>query len=388
MFLFTLLFQFMQLHQPVDTLKTPYEKGNGNQTCTYEECIDWYKQLDQQFDDVQLQAHGTTSVGKPIHLLVIDKRKRFNPESTRSAKQAIMLINNGIHPGEPDGIDASMMLVRDLLTDEKYASLLEHTVLLVIPSYNISGMLNRGLHSRVNQKGPEEYGFRGNRQNLDLNRDFIKCDSKEAETFNKIFAAWQPQMFVDTHVSNGADYQYTMTHIQTHPDKLHPTLAKYQLERYVPELEKRMTQAGWEMIPYVNTKTEIPDDGIVAFLETGRYSTGYTALHHSIGSMPETHMLKPYAERVQSTYQYLLQTLMIVAEDHTALVENQEKAFAESMQQSKWNIRWQLDESKVDTLRFKGYEAAYKPSNVTGEKRLYYDRTKPFEKDIPYYNSY
>lgn len=378
----------MQLHQPVDTLITPFEKGNGNQTCTYDECIAWYKKLDAQFDDVQLQAHGTSAVGKPIHLLVIDKRKRFNPESARQAKQAIMLINNGIHPGEPDGIDASMMFVRDLLTDEKYAGLLDHTVLLVIPTYNISGMLNRGANSRVNQLGPEEYGFRGNRQNLDLNRDFVKCDSKEAETFNKIFTAWLPQVFVDTHVSNGADYQYTMTYIPTHPDKLHPTLARYERERLIPELEKRMTHAGWEMIPYVNTLKEIPDDGIVAFLETGRYSTGYTALHHSIGFMPETHMLKPYADRVQSTYQYLLHTLMIVAEDHNALVENQEKAFSETAKQQQVNIRWQLDESKVDTLRFKGYEAANKPSDVTGEKRLYYDRTKPFEKDIPYYNTY
>jgi len=388
MLLLTLLFNLMLTTQPVDTLITPYEKGNGNQTCTYEQCIAWYKQLDERFPNVQLQAHGTSAVGKPIHLLVIDNDKRFNPESTLTHGKAVMLINNGIHPGEPDGIDASMMLVRDLLTDERYKNLLDHVVLLVIPTYNISGMLNRGSNSRVNQDGPEEYGFRGNRQHLDLNRDFIKCDSKEAETFNRIFSTWQPEVFVDTHVSNGADYQYTMTYIPTQPNKLNPILAKYETERLIPELEKRMTQAGWEMTPYVNTMKETPDDGIVAFLETPRYSTGYAALHQCIGFMPETHMLKPYKDRVASTYQYLLQTLEIAAQDWQTLVQNQKQAFDEAAKQKQFDIRWEVDESKPDSFRFKGYEAGYKPSDVTSEKRLYYDRTKPFEKNIAFYNTF
>ena len=389
MFLKLLLLNLMlTTHQPVDTLLTPYEKGNGNQTCTYQDCIDWYLELDRRFDNVQLQAHGTTSVGKPIHLLVIDKQKRFDYESTKRHNKAVMLINNGIHPGEPDGIDASMMLVRDLLTDKRYKGMLDDVVLLVIPTYNVSGMLNRGAYSRVNQNGPEEYGFRGNRQHLDLNRDFVKCDSKEAETFNHIFSSWRPQIFVDTHVSNGADYQYTMTYIPTHPDKLHPVLSKYHREKLISELEDRMTKAGWEMTPYVNTMREIPDDGIVAFLETPRYSTGYAALHHAIGFMPETHMLKPYKDRVQSTYDYLLQTLEIFVRDRNELVQNQQRAFEESAGQQSWNIRWELDESNVDKFKFKGYEAAYKPSEVTGEKRLYYDSTTPFEKDIAFYNTY
>lgn len=48
--------------------------------------------------------------------------------------------------------------------------------------YNVGGMMNRSSSSRANQDGPEEYGFRGNSQNLDLNRDFIKMDSEEAFT--------------------------------------------------------------------------------------------------------------------------------------------------------------------------------------------------------------
>lgn len=100
--------------------------------------------------------------------------KVFEPEQIRKQNKRILLINNGIHPGEPEGIDASMMLARDLLENK---SLPKDVVICIIPVYNIDGMLNRGL-SRVNQNGPEAYGFRGNYQNLDLNRDFIKLDLK------------------------------------------------------------------------------------------------------------------------------------------------------------------------------------------------------------------
>lgn len=114
----------------------------------------------------------------------------------------IILINNGIHPGEPDGIDASMLLARDIVTNK--VKLPDNVVLAFIPVYNIGGCLNRSAFYRVDQNGPEEFGFRGNSQNLDLNRDFIKSDSKEARSFAEIFHLTDPDIFLDNHVSNGS----------------------------------------------------------------------------------------------------------------------------------------------------------------------------------------
>ena len=93
------------------------------------------------------------------------------------------MINNGIHPGEPDGIDATMMLMRDLATQKVKAP--KNIVIAAIAAYNVSGMLNRGSYSRANQNGPEEYGFRGNARNYDLNRDFIKADTKMPEVSSR-----------------------------------------------------------------------------------------------------------------------------------------------------------------------------------------------------------
>lgn len=378
----------LKTNVPADELLTPFEKGNGNQTCTYEECIGFYQLLDAQFEEAKLISYGTTSAGKPIHLLVLSKEKIFEPAQIRKQNKCFYLINNGIHPGEPDGIDASMMLARDVLTKKEMNALLDHAVIIIIPVYNISGMLNRTSYSRANQNGPEAYGFRGTAQNYDLNRDFVKCDSYETQTFTKIFRTWQPEIFVDTHVSNGADYQYTMTLIPTQPDKLQPILASYQEKTLLPDLFAAMKQSGFEMIPYVDPKDEIPDSGIVQFLETARYSTGYAALFNCIGMMPETHMLKPYTDRVWSTYHLLASVGRLVNRDFQQIINNKSMADAAVAQQKEFALSWALDEKKFDLLRFKGYAAKHKPSEVTGAQRLYYDRKEPFEKEIPYFNHY
>ena len=389
MFIF-LLNLFLMLHpvQPDHELLTPFEKGNGNQTCTYDECIAWYQLLEKKFDEVKVLTYGTTGSGKPLHLVIISKDKIFHPHEIRSNNQCIYLINNGIHPGEPDGIDASMMLARDLLTKEEASAVLDHVVMIIIPVYNVSGMLNRSSFSRVNQNGPEEYGFRGTSQQYDLNRDFVKCDSKEAQTFTQIFREWQPEIFVDTHVSNGADYQYTMTVIPTQPDKLQPVLAAYQEKILLPDLSEAMKKAGFEMTPYVNTLGESPDSGIVQFLETARFSTGYAALFNCIGMMPETHMLKAYTPRVRSTYSLLLEVGKIANRDYQQISSNKKKADEAVTHQKEFALNWTLDEKKSVPITFKGYAAKHKVSEVSGMQRLYYDRNEPFEKEIRYFNHY
>src|SRR5690606_23502574 len=156
-------------------------------------------------------------VGKPLHLLILSKDGVFTPEEARKAGKQILLINNGIHPGEPEGIDASMMLVRDILQRN---ALPQNLVICVIPVYNVGGMLNRVV-SRLNQNGPYQYGVRRNSRNFDLNRDFIKTDSRNSYSFQQIFNEWDPDVFMDTHTSNGADYQYVITLIEPQIDKLH-----------------------------------------------------------------------------------------------------------------------------------------------------------------------
>lgn len=367
-------------------LSIPFDT-NKNQTATYEEIVNFYRNLDLVSDLVQVREVGITDGGHMLQEVVISKQGFFTPALAKNNGKAILFINNGIHPGEPDGIDASMIFARDMIHNPEMIALLDKVTIVILPVYNIGGCINRSSTSRANQNGPEAYGFRANEKNLDLNRDFIKCDTKNAASFNQLFNYWDPDIMIDTHTSNGADYQYTMTLIATQKDKLHPLLSVFMTDKLLPVLYEDMLKEGWEMIPYVNSNG-VPETGIYGFMETPRYSSGYAALHHTISFMPETHMLKPYEDRVISTYAFLSVTADYVANNGKELM-NIRKQVKESVKSQKvFPLNYVLNSQKPDSILFKGFTASYKKSEVSGLQRLYYDKSKPWQKMIPFYNHY
>ena len=361
-----------------------FEKTDGKETATYFEAIDWYKKLDKRSPKVLVKEMGATDAGYPLHLVLVNNEGHFDVTKWHAQKKIVILINNGIHPGEPDGIDASMMLVRDIVANK--IILPTNVALAFIPVYNIGGSLNRGSFSRVNQNGPLEYGFRGNSQNLDLNRDFTKCDSKEARSFTEIFHLLDPDILMDNHVSDGADYQHTMTLITTQYDKLGNELGNWLKKTFEPALYQSMSAKGWPMTPYVNFESSNPDNGMEMFYDPPRYSSGYAALFQTVAFIPETHMLKPYKERVLSTYA-LMQTMMEKANLHTReIILYRKKAREAVTSQQSFPLSWKLDSTQHTIIRFMGYEQAFKTSGATGLKRMYYDRTKPFTKGVRFFN--
>jgi hypothetical protein len=365
---------------------TPFELSKDkNYTATYAQVIDYYQKLNKAYpQQMKLINYGTTDVGKPLTLVVLSKDKVFDPEVIKKQNKRVLLINNGIHPGEPEGIDASMMLVRDML---KNNTLPKDVVICLIALYNIDGNLNRGL-SRVSQNGPSAYGFRGNYRNLDLNRDFIKADSRNALAFTQILTTWKPEIFLDNHTSDGADYQYVMTLIETQKEKQNPILADYTTKTLTPYLYSKMKKSGYEMIPYGAGEEGLPDSGIVSFLETPRFATGFTAQHNIISYITETHMLKSFDKRVYATYDFMQHLIEINQRDAKLIGELKRKADEQVTQQKTFALSWAVDMDKADTITFKGYEAGHKTSGVSGLPRLYYDRDKPYTKTIKYYNTY
>lgn len=364
-------------------LLSPYEKGNKNQSTTYAEMLDFYKKLDQQNETVKIFEIGNDDNNEPIQVVVYNPDKNFN---FQLKNKEVLLINNGIHPGEPDGIDASMTLLKDFAEGKLKSP--KNVVIASIAAYNISGMLNRGSFSRANQNGPEEYGFRGNARNFDLNRDFIKADSKNARAFQQIFQFIKPDFFIDNHVSNGADYPYLFTHITTNKERLGGNLAKLLHEKIQPEILQDLDRKKILHIPYVNIHGDSPDEGFPAFMDSPRYATGYTSLFNVPGIVAETHMLKSYEQRVGATLQYMLSTVDYLDKSPNKIKEAQQQNLQLYKAGKQYPIQWKMDSLNVESLNFKGYTASYKPSEVSGKTRLYYDRNKPFEKKVKFYNHY
>lgn len=382
----TLLLLHLFLSQQLFAQKwqTIFEQSAGKQTVTYEECIRYYTALDAAFSSVQMKSFGLTDAGYPLHLVLFSTDGTHDPEVWHKKNKLVIMINNGIHPGEPDGIDASMMFLRDLATGKIKAP--DNVVLGIIPVYNIGGSLNRSAFSRVNQNGPESYGFRGNAQNLDLNRDFIKNDSRNAKEFAKIFHYLNPDILVDNHVSDGADYQHTMTLLTSQHNKLGPVMGAYLHDVFEPSLYKGMEQKNWNLIPYVSFEGGNPERNWTAFYDAPRYSSGYAALFQTMAFMPETHMLKPYDQRVKSTYD-LMQTFLEEGSKQASDIKiTRKKAIDAVKQQQEFPQTYRVDTTRFDQIKFMGYTSAQKISEVTGLNRMYYDRSKPYTKDIRYYN--
>ena len=365
---------------------TVFEKSNKTETATYDEIIEFYSQLSDSYSSVTMYQMGKTDSGKPLHLVTFNPNRSFESEFSKDQKQNILLINNGIHPGESDGIDASMMLIRDLAQQKIKTP--QNTIIAVIPVYNIGGALNRNSTSRTNQNGPKEYGFRGNARNFDLNRDFIKSDTKNAKAFADIFRTVQPALFIDNHVSNGADYQYILTHLFTQHNKLGGELGSYLHTSFMPQLEDSLAQKEWDITPYVNVFNRTPDSGFKQFFDTPRYSTGYTTLFNTLGMMVETHMLKPYGQRVEGTYE-LMKSFIAIAEKDAEKIKKLTKFSSEEYKAgSSYPISWEIDTTKSSILQFKGYEGEMIASEVTNATRLKYDTNKPFTKEVSYQNYY
>ncbi|MFY0686544.1 MAG: hypothetical protein JXQ90_05235 [Cyclobacteriaceae bacterium] len=369
-------------------LTTRYEQSGFTETATYDEALAFYQLLDQQSDFINIQEHGTTDIGLPLHLITLDIDGLSDPAEIHAAGRAIFFINNAIHPGEPDGVSASQMFLRELAQKQDQYPVLEKVSLAVIPFYNIGGVLNRNATTRANQNGPKEYGFRGNARHFDLNRDFIKTDTRNARSFQQIFQYLDPDLFLDTHVSNGADYPYVMTLDYTQKDKLGGELGQFLDEVLMPFCYEKMEEKGVPTSPYVNVHGPTPDKGWDQFMDWPRYSSGYAALFHTIGFMSETHMLKSYQQRVEGTYAFMHTLLEFLDENGDDLLRNRAKAKERIATAEEFEISWKADKNNPTMLDFRGYTAEYPVSRISGKPRLKYNQDKPWTKTIPYYDNW
>ena len=363
-----------------------FEKSNGKETATYAEIVDWYRLMDKISVKVKVKETGITDAGYPLQVVMVSNDATFDPGEWHRRQKVVIFINNGIHPGEPDGIDASMQLVRDIAKGK--ISLPDNVALALIPVYNIGGCLNRNSTTRVNQNGPAEYGFRGNAQNLDLNRDFTKCDSREARIFPEIFHSLDPDIFIDNHVSDGADYQHTMTLITTQYDKLGPELGSWAKTDFEPALYRRMAGKGWDMIPYVDFEHTDIEKGMPMFYDPPRYSSGYAALFNTLSFIPETHMLKPYGQRVKSTFDLMVSFIEEAQQQAAILIQKRKAAVSATIYRQNFPLKWELSQSVHREIIFKGYEKDTTISEVTGLPRMFFNHSRPFTKKVSYFDTY
>ena len=388
-FLFVISVASCVQQKPSDYFITQFEKSEGTETPEYVDVINYYKELSKSFSEISFFEMGKTDAGLPLHLIVYNTDGKTQLNSIKNSKKNRVLINNGIHPGESDGIDASMLLLRDIVQNDSLKNKYQNTIISVIPIYNIGGSLNRNSHSRANQNGPKEYGFRGNARNFDLNRDFVKQDTKNAASFAQIFHVIDPDVFIDNHVSNGADYQYAISHLFTQHNKLGGSLGKFIETQMRPALESSMAIKNMPVTPYVNVWGKTPKEGWSQFYDSPRYSTGYSTLFNTLGMMVETHMLKPYDVRVNQTYELMFSVLDFIGDRSSDIKRVRKNAIHEILNKKTYPITFEINSKKEPSIiQFRGFEGEKIPSKITNGKRLFYDKAKPYIGPVEYVNEF
>jgi hypothetical protein len=364
------------------------EQTNYRKTPRYSETIEYSRRLDKSSDLIVYQPFGKSGEGRDLPLLIAAAGKTFTPDAARKKGKAVVLIQACIHAGESDGKDAGLALLRDIAITKTRLSLLDNVVILYVPIYNVDGHELFSPYNRINQVGPDEMGFRGTSANLNLNRDYMKADAPETRAFLKLWNEWKPDFFIDSHVTDGADFRYNITYEFAHFEEVSPFIKNWMNEIFEKKVVPKVEKEGNLLSHYLEFNGREVSSGVTTFIATPRFATGYSAIRNRGGLLIESHSLKPYKSRVRGTYDVFWKTLEEINLNKESLFEANRRADAETIERArsynannKFPLRFEFTKNSVP-FDFKGVEYRLEDSEISGAKRIVYG-TKPLDVTIP-----
>jgi len=359
---------------------TFFELSGKKETPRYQETMDYCKRLELNSKWIHMTSFGKSAMGRNLPLMIIDNQGLSDPKALHASGKLVLLIQACIHPGESEGKDAGLMLIRDLVIGKKFPGLLDHVSILFIPIFNVDGHERFGQYNRINQNGPLEMGWRVTANNLNLNRDYLKADAPEMQAWLKMFNSWMPDFFIDTHTTDGADYQYVMTYQMELYGDMDPGLTDWSKDIFLKDWSAQLEKAGFPVFPYIEfRKWHDPESGIEIDVGPPMLSQVYTSLRNRPGLLLETHMLKPYGQRVSATYEALKISIGILGQESGTLkrsIRQADKNVAgQEFRKTAFSLRFEtLNDSTV--VNFLGIEYQKVKSEITGEDYYQYGKTK------------
>ncbi len=299
--------------------RTHAEKSNFETTPDYGETMNWFKKLSTASPLLTMVSIGKSVEGRDIFMIIASSEKNISPAALKHSTKPLLLAQAGIHSGEIDGKDAGMMLLRDIAFGNK-GSLLDKVNFLFIPILSVDAHERSSAFNRPNQRGPQNQGWRTNAQNLNLNRDYAKLDTKEVRAVVQVINDYDPALYMDIHVTDGADYQYDITFGGIGLQGNSPGISKWLEDTYKQTVDKKLTGSGHIPGPLLTSLNDRDfTQGNVWILGGPRYSDSYGNLRHMASLLIENHSLKPYKQRVLGTYVLLESTLSVLATDGQTL---------------------------------------------------------------------
>ena len=383
--------------------QTVYEKSGSLETPRYEQTIDYCRQLAKGSKMISLTTFGKSPQGRDLPLLILDRDGLQDPAAIHATGRTLLLIEACIHAGECEGKDAGLMLLRDLAITApgagNYAShftpaskkLLDNVSILFIPIFNVDGHERFGPFNRINQNGPKEMGWRTTANNLNLNRDFLKADAPEMQAWLTMFNKWMPDFFIDSHTTDGADYQYVLTYLMEIYGDMDNGLTTWTRDVFIKGMQKHLVDGGYPVFPYVDYRNwHDPRSGLITEVAPPMLSQGYSALRNRPGLLIETHMLKPYKQRVEATYQCMLATIELLSRESKTLNSLVLKAdkftSSEEFVNTPFPLQFETRKDDSTVVDFAGVEYKAIKSGISGGDWFVYSNI-PTTYKIPYFYS-
>ncbi len=345
---------------------TPAEQTGLSATPDYARTVAWLKRLVSAAPELDMVSIGKSLQGRDIWMVIASNVKDKSPDALKASGKPLLIAQAGIHAGEIDGKDAGLMLLRDMTVAGKRPDLLAHANLLFIPILNVDGHERISSFNRVNQRGPQRMGWRTNARNQNLNRDFTKLDTPGVRAVISVLRQWQPDLYLDLHVTDGADYQYDITFGGNGKDGWSPAIGNWIEDVYRPAINATLSEKGHVPGGLIFAANGMDmQDGFLTWVGDPRYSNGYGDAIHLPTILVENHSLKPYKRRVLGTYVLLAGTLELLAREQTSL----RMATASDRQRRTVNIAlgFKRNESEVPVpVAFKGISSERYQSEISG----------------------
>ena len=343
---------------------------------------------------IKYASFGKSGQGRDLPLLIASEAGALTPETARQQGKAVVLIQACIHSGEPDGKDAGFALLRDIAITKTAAGILTNVVLLFIPIYNTDGHERSSPYNRINQNGPTDMGWRTTSTYQNLNRDYMKADTPETRAWLALWNEWQPDLFIDCHVTDGADYRCNITYHHEHHEGIDAGVLDWERGvfggKVAPATEAAGNVISW-YLEFIDNRDLTR--GTKDFIGSPRFSTGYAPMRNRPGILIETHMIKDYRSRVIGTYDFLRSALTEVNQDPERLLRVGRTADSQSIAAGKvydseksFPLDFEItDEPTPFQLKAFSYETEL--SEVSGDLRVVYGR-EPIDLTVPMYQTF
>ncbi len=350
----------------------------------YADTRKWFDKLDAASDLIRIEQFGVSPEQRPIYAVIASK-----DGATFDPKKPVLLVQAGIHPGEIDGKDAGMMLLRDIAFYGK-DGLLDRVNLILIPILSVDGHERSGPYSRPNQRGPRIQGWRNTATNQNLNRDYMKLDQPEMQAVRALVNKYRPDLYVDVHVTDGIDYQYDVTYGYNGEDgawSRSPGSARWLDEAFKPTMNAALEREGHipgELVFAIDDRD--PKKGLSDGGLGERFSNGWGSAAHVPTILIENHSLKPHEQRVLGTYVFIEEALKLLAAKGDGLRAAIEKDRA--LRPAEIPANFVSDEKPFTTRAFKGILFERYDSAASGRSELrWLGKPDPVLWQMPFYGS-